>query len=126
MSDEHPWIDVRLPLQDGGETPRGADPRALSPEAQALIAAIALRHAPRPDVAKEASAAAAGPELPAIVCDTCGLRFTDPHAKGRKQLLDNAKFSGWQERRRYKAMRVYCPEHARGIRDREEARGKRR
>jgi hypothetical protein len=42
-----------------------------------------------------------------LVCDRCGLELRPP---GRPLLLlDDAKAYGWMRRRRYGAMRDYCP-----------------
>jgi hypothetical protein len=57
-----------------------------------------------------------------LVCDTCGLVWTD--GRSAKVLRDNAKFAGWCERRRYRAVRDYCPGCARAIGEREEMRRK--
>jgi hypothetical protein len=57
-----------------------------------------------------------------LTCDRCGLPWR--HGKNRKQLRDNAKFVGWQERRRYGSRRDYCPGCAAEIRVREESRRK--
>ena len=57
---------------------------------------------------------------PALNCDHCGLTFTE--GSGAKALRDNAKARGWVERRRYGAVRDYCPTCAGSIAEREEAR----
>lgn len=69
---------------------------------------------------------------PRLVCDHCGLPWTDASGGARAgtvtTLKDNAKAAGWQERRRYSATLHYCPGCAAAIAEREGIRrkGKRR
>jgi len=91
----------------------------LSPEARALIERIKTRIAPEPKLEP-----APAIRRPAVECDRCGLRWTN--GKTLTDMLNDAKFRGWEERRRYGATRHYCPEHAREIRAREAARKRRR
>jgi hypothetical protein len=60
---------------------------------------------------------------PCLTCDRCGLAWYE--GETATQLRDNAKARGWAERRRYSAVREYCPGCAGEIARREEARKKR-
>ena len=59
---------------------------------------------------------------PVLSCDRCGLAWDD--GATATKLRDNAKATGWVERRRYGAVRDYCPACAKQIADREEIRRK--
>ena len=67
---------------------------------------------------------------PATDCARCGLPWADSSGGKRRgtitNLVDNAKAAGWEEIRRYGSRRLYCPECAYAIREREVVRGKRR
>jgi hypothetical protein len=100
----------------------------LSPLAQALIDRIAANQAPaRPG--EPAPIPFVADSAPVLACDRCGLPWTDAsggkRAGSRTNLKDNAKAASWEERRRYGAVRFYCPGCASAIRNGEAERGKR-